>query len=107
MNITDTKRDFSGQTSIYEIGTVAYTAGDKTKYGLVSALTVLGRIILVLCRDGKQNDLVFTGKYNYNGREYNAKVYGDVYDFYFNIPETLVTMVEGKDFNNSKEFPII
>lgn len=109
MNFIDSSRTIpnSKDTNTHEIATVAYTSGDKIKNGLLSALSIFGRIVLVLSRDGKQNDLVITGKYSYNGKEYNAKVNGDCYDYYFSIPQTLVEMVEEKNSNNRAELNLV
>ena len=93
--------------NIQEIATVAYTDGENNKYGLLCALSVFGRIVLILSRDGKQNDLVITGKYSYRGKEYNSKAIGDTHDFFFNIPETLVNMVEVNRHQNKDEFPLV
>lgn len=96
VNSNDPENIFSREHSCYEIGNVVYRVGDYKRSGLLSAKCIFGRIILVLSRDGKQNDVVFTGSYSYDGGEYNAKVVGDPRDCYFNIPDILLEMVERK-----------
>ena len=84
----DNQKDQNQNFSSQEIGNIIYKDGDQKLEGTLSAMSVFGKIVLILNGPTCNNMIIKA----YSDKSYNAYIPSKF--IYFNIPENLLDLIK-------------